>query len=60
MSLKDEFWEDHHKECPWNFNGGRCYGSVSYAGHIHIQDPVYERCQQKTCPIFFWVSAIKK
>ena len=60
MSIKDEFWEDHHKDCPWyhdcpwdNIFNGRCEGQVTYNGHVN--DPRYDICQQETCPIFFWI-----
>jgi len=65
MSLKDEFWEDHHKDCPWHTDGQdhndtteRCLGQVSYNGHIN--DPRYDPCQQETCPIFFWITAVNE
>ena len=55
MSLKDEFWEDHHKECPWNDNGC-CLGQISY--NQHINNPQHNLCSQYYCPIFFWVTVL--
>ena len=52
MSLKDEFWEDNHKDCPWH-DRDKCDGQVEYNGHIN--DPRYAPCEQHTCPIFFWI-----
>jgi len=52
MTLNEDFlWENNHDQCPWN-DGQRCIGQVSY--NQHINDPIYEPCQQETCPIFFW------
>ena len=59
MSLEDEFWEDHHKDCPWHDERNQtCEGQVEYNGHVN--DPRYAKCRQYNCPIFFWVSAMKE
>jgi len=52
MSLKNEFWEDHHKLCPWHDNYS-CLGQVSY--NQHVNDPRYDKCSIYYCPIFFWI-----
>ena len=41
--------------CPW-FDNDNCFGQIYY--NQNVNDPRYTRCEEHTCPIFYWVKIV--
>ena len=49
-------FENYRRDCPWYGDEGDCTGQTTYNGHLN--DPIYTKCKECNCPVFYWVDSL--